>query len=149
MKANNPKTRPSVMFKSKANNVISTKNRKVINKVLVKCQTKSQPNIKTYFKSKETIIDGNRDSEIKRTSVNSGTVMTTTSTHQKLQNFSSIGSFGNRKNRKNSKIKLNGSKIIDIEAIPQNKRRQTSVSPESDKMNLESVRKSKIFNNNQ
>jgi len=135
------KIQPSARLKFKSNKETFKSNRKVMSKAKIKGQTKSQANIKKYFKSKERVIDSNRDSENKRTSVNSGTIATTTSTNQKMQNFSSMGSF---RNRKNSKFKLFSSKITDTETNLDKNRGKTSISPDSDNMNLESVRKSKI-----
>ncbi|CAI2379941.1 unnamed protein product [Moneuplotes crassus] len=132
------KLRPSLIPKLNPIKEQSSKKRKIVSKVLVKGQTRSQATIQKFFNTNYKVSDSNRDSQNKRVSVNSGTIATTTSTNKKIQNFSSIGSFGDRKN---SKPNFRMPKIYEIEVSPEKHQGQTSLSPESDYVNLDSVQR--------
>ncbi|CAI2381111.1 unnamed protein product [Moneuplotes crassus] len=149
MEQRRTKNRPSIIPKIKSNQDRLPKKKKVISKMITKVHTKSQASIPTFFKSKERSSDSNRNSENKRASVNSGTIATTTSTNKKLQNFSSIGSLGTFGNRKNSKQNPKATIISERETATEEPRGKSSLSPESDYMNMESARKSNLPSQNE
>lgn len=114
--------------------------KKITKKIAIGGNVKSQVNIKKYFESKEKIIDSGRGSENKRTSLNSGIAVTTTST-KKLRNVGSIGSLNHgRAHRMN----LFSSKLTEPESNLEYGLGGNSGSPVSDIINIGSARPNNI-----
>lgn len=119
--------------------------KKITKKLAIGGNVKSQVNIKKYFESKEKIIDSGRGSENKRTSLNSGIAITTTST-KKLRNVGSIGSLNHGRAHR---INLFSSKLTEPESNLEYRLVGNSGSPVSDIINIDSARPNYIDPSNQ